>query len=268
MEYRSISAAQAASRISRAGTDVQPYAHQAGSPSASGQREHLEQRHQFEALIQEKENNRQDKPVSTNGNNSKGRNKAISDCRSIPGVDPRLGKSENPKADLHLPGQTNQDPDHAQENGSIDLLSQDRYPVAGEAPGNDQYQHGHLNLPDSSLKSPVECFPLETSSRHSGIQLDQIENLIQGQVQRLLVNPRSSAWQATDMVQIQLQEQLLPGTSLRLEMRGMGHWQLIASCRSEEVKDILQNALPQLKARFKDRRLGDLDIPDIEIETV
>ncbi len=251
MEYRLISASEAANRLSRQGTDI----HQAltRNPGNTSEADHQDQRQRFESLIQ---------GMGKRHRETSGGLKEDDASESA--------KSERNKASKNQEGRPPEDSVDEFDNEPGDRLHREILPDDRHNSGKDNGHYLHLSLPDSSQKPPV-AQPMVNSGQSpdvrlaTDIQLDSIDDLIQGQVQRLLINAKQSAWQPTETVQIQLQEHLIPGTSLRLQMVGQGSWQLVASCQSHEIKDILQKALPQLQTRFRDRRLGDLDILDIEV---
>ncbi len=97
-----------------------------------------------------------------------------------------------------------------------------------------------------------------------GQRLDQ---MIQNQVERLLINARQSSWDPTEVVRLQLKEQFLPGTTLSLQQSSPGCWRLMANCRQAEIRDLLQKTLPALQSRFRDKKLGELDIMDVVLDS-
>lgn len=114
---------------------------------------------------------------------------------------------------------------------------------------------------------PIDGLPSPTASSEivSGQMFSEIEQLLKGQVERLMVNVKQSPWDPTENMQIQLKNHTLPGTMLNLQMSSPGEWQIVASCQNPDVAEILRRALPQLQSRFRERRLGELQNAEVDV---
>ncbi|WP_020410934.1 hypothetical protein [Hahella ganghwensis] len=147
-------------------------------------------------------------------------------------------------------------------------LGEGEYWEVGNEPStdmNDHFQMTHSMVGEANQF--YQCVSGTGMTSQISSSTDDMAQLIEGQVQRLMVNAKQSSWSPTEMVHIQLKEELFPGTTISLQQSAQGSWRILASCRQSDIREILQRTLPGLQQRFREKQLGDLEIADVMLES-